>query len=629
MKKLLLVQPNFKIGIGSLQGYWLPYSVGCLWSYAKQFNFVTENFELVDIIFRRERIETLVARLDHLDVCFLSCYMWNWEYNKALAQSIKAKFPHCKIVMGGPQITDSPNDSFFRNYNYIDTICLTEGEETFVKILETVLDERPLLRTYQSARLNNLDIPSPYLSGVFDDILANNPDYVFNATLETNRGCPFACTFCDWGSLTYAKIRKFNLEKVFAELAWMAKNKMDYVTIADANFGVFYERDMLITDRLIELQIEYGYPKVVDATWYKNSSEKILKIVTDAKQVNKVFWKLIGLKLTKIVYEYDVFYFVRFLLFLVKKGVIASRFLVKWGLIIGGVFYSWYKIAEILGIKPKEEGLGKGLNENDIIESDIVNLIRNMANTNYVWSKKTSKNNLPEVAAIQYVLYTGGYFSPIKSPTYQISDGFLVFKSARDVKNVKVYSSTGSLIEEVNNDGFNQFQFNKRLKNGVYIIKTTDTKNKTFTNKITYAGKSYELYTIGSTEVNTPNKINWGYYDDFTENAVKNYQEKNSLEVDGVVGSDTLESMVKNIENNKIDGFINTHKIAKYNFSSNQTDQKVLDKKEIADAYLQQRKQTLDSLNNVFRSEVDREKQDSLSKVWEEWDFSTSETSNN
>jgi putative methyltransferase len=279
MKKLLLVQPNFKIGIGSLQGYWLPYSVGCLWSYAKQFNFVTENFELVDIIFRRERIETLVARLDHLDVCFLSCYMWNWEYNKALAQSIKAKFPHCKIVMGGPQITDSPNDSFFRNYNYIDTICLTEGEETFVKILETVLDERPLLRTYQSARLNNLDIPSPYLSGVFDDILANNPDYVFNATLETNRGCPFACTFCDWGSLTYAKIRKFNLEKVFAELAWMAKNKMDYVTIADANFGVFYERDMLITDRLIELQIEYGYPKVVDATWYKNSSEKILKIV--------------------------------------------------------------------------------------------------------------------------------------------------------------------------------------------------------------------------------------------------------------------------------------------------------------------------------------------------------------
>ena len=279
MKQILLVQPNFKIGVGSLQGYWLPYSVGCLWSYAKQFDFVNENFELVDIIFRRERIDKLVARLDNIDICFLSCYMWNWEYNKTLAQSVKAKFPHCKIVMGGPQITDSPTDSFFRSYNYIDTICLTEGEETFVKILETVLDEMPLEHIYQGARLHDLDIPSPYLSGVFDDIIANNPDYVFNATLETNRGCPFACTFCDWGSLTYAKIRKFNLEKVFAELEWIAKNRIDYVSIADANFGVFYERDMAITDRLVELQTEYGYPKVVDATWYKNSSEKILKIV--------------------------------------------------------------------------------------------------------------------------------------------------------------------------------------------------------------------------------------------------------------------------------------------------------------------------------------------------------------
>ena len=66
---------------------------------------------------------------------------------------------------------------------------------------------------------------------------------------------------------------------MFNELEWMAKNGMDYVTIADANFGVFYDRDMAITDRLVELQTEYGFPKVVDATWYKNSSEKILKIV--------------------------------------------------------------------------------------------------------------------------------------------------------------------------------------------------------------------------------------------------------------------------------------------------------------------------------------------------------------
>jgi len=279
MQKVLLVQPNFKIGVGSLQGYWLPYSVGCLWSYAKQYDFVNENFELADIVFKRENIDKLLERIGKIDLCFLSCYMWNWEYNKALAQEIKIKYPGCRVIMGGPQVTDKPDDSFFNRYNFVDTVCLTEGEETFVKILQTVIDNKPLERVYQGARLNDLEIPSPFLSGVFDDILANNPEYVFNATLETNRGCPFQCTFCDWGSLTYAKIRKFTLEKVFAELEWMAKNKIDFVTVADANFGVFFDRDMAITDEILRLQKIYGFPKVVDATWYKNATEKVLQIV--------------------------------------------------------------------------------------------------------------------------------------------------------------------------------------------------------------------------------------------------------------------------------------------------------------------------------------------------------------
>ena len=54
---------------------------------------------------------------------------------------------------------------------------------------------------------------------------------------------------------------------------------MDYVTIADANFGVFTDRDMKFTEELVALQKEFGYPQVVDATWYKNSSEEIMEIV--------------------------------------------------------------------------------------------------------------------------------------------------------------------------------------------------------------------------------------------------------------------------------------------------------------------------------------------------------------
>ena len=46
----------------------------------------------------------------------------------------------------------------------------------------------------EAAMLTNLDlIPSPYLSGHFDKM--RYPVTSF----ETNRGCPYKCTFCTWG----------------------------------------------------------------------------------------------------------------------------------------------------------------------------------------------------------------------------------------------------------------------------------------------------------------------------------------------------------------------------------------------------------------------------------------------
>lgn len=281
MNQIVLIQPNFKIGGGSFTGYWLPYSVGCLWSYAAQEDWVRDNFEVADIIYKREEPCKLVERIKDCKVFFFSCYMWNWEYNKHVAQKIKESNPDSIIVFGGPQVTSRPEEEqFFVKHPYVDSISLSEGEQSFVAMLDKVVKGETLDKIYQGGRLTELDIPSPYLTGVFDKIMANAPkDDLWNGTIETNRGCPFACTFCDWGSLTYAKIKKFPVPKVLQELTWMSERKVDYVTIADANFGVFTDRDLEFTEKLVELQNEYGYPKVVDATWYKNSSDEILEIV--------------------------------------------------------------------------------------------------------------------------------------------------------------------------------------------------------------------------------------------------------------------------------------------------------------------------------------------------------------
>ena len=136
------------------------------------------------------------------------------------------------------------------------------------------------LSTGDTVRIDDLDtIPSPYLTGVFDKLITKYPEIRWNGTIETNRGCPYACTFCDWGSLTYNKVKVFELERVFAELEWMGRNQFDFISFTDANFGIFAERDSMIADKLISVQKEYGMPRAYTIAWAKNQKKEVVDIV--------------------------------------------------------------------------------------------------------------------------------------------------------------------------------------------------------------------------------------------------------------------------------------------------------------------------------------------------------------
>jgi len=43
--------------------YWLPYSVGTLWAYASQFDEINNNYQLQEIMFRRENIKSVAKRI--------------------------------------------------------------------------------------------------------------------------------------------------------------------------------------------------------------------------------------------------------------------------------------------------------------------------------------------------------------------------------------------------------------------------------------------------------------------------------------------------------------------------------------------------------------------------------------
>lgn len=314
--KLAWAQPNFQQGPKEFNAYYLPYSAAVVWGYSMVDPWIREQFEVTEWLWRREAVAETAERLAQNDIVAFSTYVWNRNYNYEVARQIKQINPEVLIVLGGPEpaITDP---DFFRNNPFVDLVICYEGEITFKRILEhfeigdwesipglLINRDGVAVQTPDAKRIDTLEqVPSPYLLGIFDRMIAEHPEVTWQGTLETNRGCPYACTFCDWGSLTYNKVKKFDLQRVFDELEWMAKRNFDWISITDANFGMYPERDGMIADKIIEMQEKYGSPRSFSVAWAKNQKKEVIDIVKkllDARGFN------LGLTLSVQSLDHDV-----------------------------------------------------------------------------------------------------------------------------------------------------------------------------------------------------------------------------------------------------------------------------------------------------------------------------------
>lgn len=267
-------------------------------AYALNDKEVTEKYDFGDIIYRRHTVEETLEQMKAPSVVGFSCYIWNMEYNKALARAVKERYPDCLIVFGGHNI---PFDtSLLDSESYIDVLMHGEGERNFAELLKA-FDSGDISGVDGiSCRRNGVcvmnpptdkclpvdDLPSPYLTGLFDKMLEENPQIAFQGTLETNRGCPYACAFCDW--CFSEKVRFFPMEKIKKEIDWLAEHKIPYCYCADSNFGIA-QRDLEIAEYVVKRHNETGYPAVFKPCYAKNSNDLVFKIgcVLNATGVDK------------------------------------------------------------------------------------------------------------------------------------------------------------------------------------------------------------------------------------------------------------------------------------------------------------------------------------------------------
>src|SRR5260221_6619502 len=230
-------------------------------------------------------------------VLLFSHYMWNTDELLAIGRRVKEAMPECISIHGGPSVPkyESACAAYMRDHQHVDIAVRGEGEGAFAEVLDRLVtiesgedwDEAlgsvrgitfrsggrgAIVRTPERDRMKDLSVlPSPFLDGCFDR------DSWSMAVIETNRGCPYGCTFCDWGSAILQKIHLFPLERVKEEIDWVGRRGVPGIYVADANFGIF-DRDVEIAEHAIRTKERYGFPRELVFSFAKSSSERVAEI---------------------------------------------------------------------------------------------------------------------------------------------------------------------------------------------------------------------------------------------------------------------------------------------------------------------------------------------------------------
>lgn len=281
-------------GASSAEPYY-PSTWAILKTHAETASDIGPYIDWLDPLFVRGPVDRMLqsVRGRSIDMLGLSCYIWNFDLQCEIARITKAANPSCLVVAGGPE-PDHADPGFFQRHPYIDVVVIQDGEIPFAALLTQQLrnhgdlsavpglclpDPVSRVRTYTGSPQVPTDFgPSPYLTqNAFLSAVAHRYDGTINAVWETTRGCPYSCSFCDWGSSTMSKVRRIDMDRVAAEADWIARNRTMFVFLADANFGIL-PRDPEIAEVIAAAHRRHGYPRFLYYSPAKNNPERAVMV---------------------------------------------------------------------------------------------------------------------------------------------------------------------------------------------------------------------------------------------------------------------------------------------------------------------------------------------------------------
>ena len=197
-------------------------------------------------------VDTVAQELVDFDPDVVGCsvYLWSFPFFVELARCVKEDDPARLVVFGGPSARPSmmAQVPFRAAQTFVDVLVINDGEHAFVEIVSAV-DRRAQALT----ALRGLALPAPTALGAGWVTTAERPLADLNelaspyemdlvragglAVLQTYRGCPFTCSFCEWGTLESPQ-RVRGVPELEREFAGMSRQPVQGALLVDAGLNL-------------------------------------------------------------------------------------------------------------------------------------------------------------------------------------------------------------------------------------------------------------------------------------------------------------------------------------------------------------------------------------------------------
>lgn len=224
------------------------------------------------------------------DIYMFSSYVWSWDTIKIVANAIKELLPKSLVILGGPHqnTTYTQPMLWFRDHPYFDATSrpMEYGEYFITDMLDQLseghLDWSKVRGSYHRRGQGPTGIktdffyPAGLMASNIDHAkqtlnFARNVGKTLGMMYETNRGCMYKCSYCEWGGGTNTKLRMKDMEDIKEDISYFRELDIHTLFINDANFGIL-KRDPEISKILAD---HSDHIKIIGLTGLaKTTSEK-------------------------------------------------------------------------------------------------------------------------------------------------------------------------------------------------------------------------------------------------------------------------------------------------------------------------------------------------------------------